>query len=120
MLAKPRPRSGRRVVAALAVALCIAACATQVETPVLSTTRSTFVLSVDRQGSISMAGTGVVLNESSGVEEAVAAMSRDADTALIVEADESAPIEGVERAAVLLQTAGARKISFRNRAANQP
>ena len=120
MLAKPRPRSGRRVVAALAVALCIAACATQVETPVLSTTRSTFVLSVDRQGSISMAGTGVVLNESSVVEEAVAAMSRDADTALIVEADESAPIEGVERAAVLLQTAGARKISFRNRAANQP
>ena len=120
MLAKPRPRSGRRVVAALAVALCIAACATQVETPVLSTIRSTFVLSVDRQGSISVAGTGVVLNESSVVEEAVAAMSRDADTALIVEADESAPIEGVERAAVLLQTAGARKISFRNRAANQP
>lgn len=121
MLAKPCPGSGRRAVAALAVALGIAACATQVAPPVLSTTRgSTFVLSVDRQGSFSVAGTGVVLNESSVVERAVAALSRDADTALIIEGDEGAPFEGVERAAVLLQTAGAQKISFRTRAANQP
>jgi biopolymer transport protein ExbD len=117
MLAKPRPGSGRRVVVALAVALGIAACATQVEPPVLS---STFVLSVDRQGSLSVHGTGVALNDRTVVEEAFAALSRDADTALIVEGDEGAPVEGMRRAAELLQTAGAHKISFRTRAANQP
>lgn len=81
---------------------------------------STFVLSVDREGSFSVAGTGVVLNESSVLEQAAAALSRDADTALIVEADEGAPFESVKRAAVLLQAAGAQEISFRTRAATQP
>jgi bla regulator protein BlaR1 len=117
MLAKPRPGSGRRVVVALAVALGIAACATQVEPPVLS---STFVLSVDRQGSLSVHGTSVALNDRTVVEQAFAALSRDADTALIVEGEEGAPVEGMRRAAELLQTAGAQKISFRTRAANQP
>ena len=35
MLARPRPGSGRRVVAALAVALGVAACATRIEPPVI-------------------------------------------------------------------------------------
>jgi biopolymer transport protein ExbD len=81
---------------------------------------STFVLSVDREGSFSLAGTGVALNEASVIEQAVAVLSRDADTALIVESDERAPLESVKRAAVLLQAAGALKISFRTQAANQP
>jgi biopolymer transport protein ExbD len=79
--------------------------------------RSAFVLSVDRQGSFSVAGTGV--DESSVVEQARAALSRDVNTALVVEGDEGAPFESVKRAAALLQQAGATRISFRTREADQ-
>jgi biopolymer transport protein ExbD len=80
----------------------------------------TFVLSVDRQGSFSVAGDGspLQLNESSVVEQALAALRRG--TALVVEADERAPFESVKRAAQLLQEAGATSIGFRTRSAPQP
>ncbi len=72
-----------------------------------------FVLNVDREGSFSVAGTGVALSESAVIDQAVAALGRDASNALIVEGDEGAPLESVKRAAVLLQQAGATQISFR-------
>ena len=77
-----------------------------------------FVLSVDREGSLSVAA--VRLDESSVVEQAVAALRRNASTALIVEADEGAPYERVQRAALLLQQAGATGINFRTKSSAQP
>jgi biopolymer transport protein ExbD len=79
---------------------------------------STFVLSVDREGSFSVAGDG--LSESSVVEQASAALRKDAATGLVVEADEGAPLESVKRAAQLLQEAGATRIGFRTTSAVQP
>jgi biopolymer transport protein ExbD len=82
----------------------------------------TFVLSVDRQGLFSVPGdgNGLRLNESSVVEQAVAALRRDAATTYVVEADEGAPYESVKRAALLLQEAGATWIAFRTTKAAQP
>ena len=81
-----------------------------------------FVLSVDEQGLFSVSGDddALRLNESSVVEQAVAALRRDAATTYVVEADEGAPYESVRRAAVLLQEAGATRISFQTRKAAQP
>lgn len=79
----------------------------------------TFVLSVDRQGLFSVPGDSN-LNESSVVEQAVAALRRDAATTYVVEADEGAPYESVKRAALLLQEAGVTRIAFRTTKAAQP
>ena len=77
----------------------------------------TFVLSVDQEGSYFVAETGsaVALNESSVVEQAIAALRRNADVTLVVEANEDTPYASVVRAATLLQQAGATKIVFRTR-----
>ena len=76
-----------------------------------------FVLNVDPQGSYFVAGssTALALNESSVVEQAVAAVRRNADVTLIVEAAEGTPYESVVRAATLLQQAGAKRIVFRTK-----
>jgi biopolymer transport protein ExbD len=76
-----------------------------------------FVLNVDPQGSFFVAGTStaLALSESSVVEQAVAALRRNADVKLIVEAAESAPYASVVRAATLLQQAGAKRIVFRTK-----
>lgn len=72
-----------------------------------------FVLNVDREGSFSVAGTGVALSESAVIDQAAAALDRDASTALVVEGEERAPLDSVKRAAELLQRAGATRIWFR-------
>ena len=79
---------------------------------------SAFVLSIDRQGTLFVTadGTARSVSESAVVEQAAAALRRDAGTALIVEADEATPYDSVTRAARLLQEAGATRISFRTRA----
>jgi biopolymer transport protein ExbD len=74
---------------------------------------STFVLNVDREGAFSLAGTP--LDDAAVVAQAAAVLSRNADTALVVEADAGAPSQSVARAAALLQQSGATKISFRTR-----
>jgi biopolymer transport protein ExbD len=78
---------------------------------------SAFVLSVDRQGSYFVAGSNsaLALTESSVVEQAAAALRRNAEVTLVVEASEGTPYASVVRAATLLQQAGARKIAFRTR-----
>ena len=80
----------------------------------------TFVLSVDRQGAYSSAADGAPLDEAAVVAQATAALRRDADTALVVEAEEDAPYQSVARAAALLQQAGAKAISFRTPRADRP
>ncbi len=97
---------------ALSFVLLGASAQSSVESP------AAFVLSVDREGSLSVAA--VRLDESSVVEQAVAALRRNASTALIVEADEGAPYERVQRAALLLQQAGATGINFRTKSSAQP
>jgi len=78
-----------------------------------------FVLRVDSQGSFFLPGAATPLDEASVVTQAAAALSRDAAVVLIVEGDAAAPYQRVTRAAVLLQEAGAKKISFRTRNADQ-
>ena len=78
---------------------------------------ATFVVHVDEQGSLSVAGDA--LDDSSVIAQATAALNRDADTLLVVEADSRASAQGVTRAAQLLQQSGARKISFRTAAPTQ-
>ena len=73
-----------------------------------------FVLRVDSQGSFLLPGF-TPADEATVVAQAAAALSRDADVVLVVEGDKAAPYQRVTRAAVLLQEAGARKISFRTR-----
>jgi biopolymer transport protein ExbD len=77
-----------------------------------------FVLRVDSEGSFFLAD--APLDEASVVAQAAAALARDADVALVVEGDTAAPYESVQRAAVLLQEAGAKRISFRTRNPAQP
>ena len=79
-----------------------------------------FVLRVDSEGSFFLADDSAPLDEASVVARAAVALSRDADVALVVEGDTAAPYESVKRAAVLLQEAGAKRISFRTRNADQP
>ena len=74
-----------------------------------------FVVSVDQQGSFFVSGTDS--NESAVVEQARAALNRDAATVLVVEANALAPYESVKRAIELLHDAGAEKISFRTKTA---
>jgi biopolymer transport protein ExbD len=74
---------------------------------------ATFVVRVDSQGSFFLPGAVAPVDENSVVAQAAAALSRDADIALVVEAETSAPYQSVTRAAVLLQEAGAKRISFR-------
>jgi biopolymer transport protein ExbD len=76
-------------------------------------------LRVDSQGSFYVADAVAPLDEASVVAQAGAALSRNADVALVVEGDTAAPYQSVVRAAVLLQEAGAKKISFRTRNAAQ-
>ena len=71
-----------------------------------------FVLRVDSEGSFFLADDSAPLDEASVVARAAVALSRDADVALVVEGDTAAPYESVKRAAVLLQEAGAKRISF--------
>jgi biopolymer transport protein ExbD len=104
------------LVALAAVALSFVLLGVSAQSPVEGP--GAFVLSVDREGSLSVAA--VRLDESSVVEQALAALRRDASTRLIVEADEGAPYESVEHAALLLQRAGATGISFRTKSAAQP
>jgi biopolymer transport protein ExbD len=80
-----------------------------------------FVLGVDRQGSFFVAADDAPLrlDDASVVQQAAAALRRDAGTALVVEADEGAPYDSVTRAAQLLQQAGATQIGFRTRNASQ-
>lgn len=78
-----------------------------------------FVLRVDSQGSFFLPGAAAPVDEASVVAQAAAALRRDANVALVVEGDTTAPSERVTRAAALLQEAGARKISFRTRNADQ-
>jgi biopolymer transport protein ExbD len=80
---------------------------------------ATFVVHVDAEGSLSVAGDATPLDDSSVVAQAAAALSRDADTLLVVEASSDAPQQGVIRASQLLQQSGARKISFRTSAPTQ-
>ena len=77
----------------------------------------TFVLSVDREGAYFVAGSNnaLALNESSVVEQAGAALLRNADVTFVVEANEGTPYASVVRAATLLQEAGAKRIVFRTR-----
>ena len=74
-----------------------------------------FVLRVDSEGSFFLADAVTPLDEAAVVAQAAAALGRDADVALVVEGDRDAPYESVKRAAVLLQEAGAKRISFRTR-----
>ena len=76
-----------------------------------------FVVSVDLEGSYFVAGSSnaLALNELSVVEQTVAALRRNADLTLVVEADEGTPYASVVRAATLLQQAGAKKIVFRTK-----
>ena len=74
-----------------------------------------FVLRVDSEGSYFLADTLAPLDEASVVAQAAAALSRNADVAVVVEGDTAAPYESVKRAAVLLQEAGAKRIAFRTR-----
>jgi len=74
---------------------------------------ATFVVRVDSEGSLSLPGADGPVDEASVVAQAAAALSRDADIALVVEAETSAPYQSVTRAATLLQEAGAKRISFR-------
>ena len=78
-----------------------------------------FVLRVDSQGSFLLPGVGPA-DEATVIAQAAAALSRDAEVALVVEGDTAAPYQRVTRAAVLLQEAGAKKIVFRTRNADQP
>jgi len=78
-----------------------------------------FVLRVDSEGSFFLADAVAPLDEASVVAQAAAALDRDADVVLVVEGDTAAPYESVKRAAVLLQEAGAKRISFRTRNAAQ-
>lgn len=80
---------------------------------------ATFVVHVDAQGSLSVAGDATPLDDSSVVAQAAAALNRDGDMLLVVEASSDAPYQGVVRAAQLLQQAGARKISFHTSAPTQ-
>ena len=79
---------------------------------------ASFVLRVDPEGSFFLAD--APLDEASVVAQAAAALGRDANVALVVEADTAAPYERVKRAAALLQEAGAKQISFRTWNAAQP
>ena len=74
---------------------------------------ATFVVHVDRQGSLSVVGDATPLDDASVISQASAALARDANTVLIVEGESGAPYQGVVRAAQLLQQSGARKINFR-------
>jgi biopolymer transport protein ExbD len=78
-----------------------------------------FVLRVDSEGSFSLPSAVTPLDEAAVVAQAAAALSRNAGVELVVEADTAAPYQRVTRAAVLLQQAGATKISFRTRNADQ-
>ena len=78
-----------------------------------------FVLRVDSEGSFFLADAVTPLDEASVVAQAVAALRRKADVALVVEADSAAPYQSVIRASVLLQEGGAKKIAFRTTAADQ-
>ena len=78
---------------------------------------ATFVVRVDSLGSFFLSG--APMDEASVVAQAAAALSRGADIALVVEADANAPYQSVARAAVLLQEAGATRISFRTSNADQ-
>lgn len=75
-----------------------------------------FVLRVDSEGSFFVADAAAPLDEGSVITQAAAALSRNADVALVVEGDAAAPYERVKRAAALLQEAGAKRISFRTKA----
>jgi biopolymer transport protein ExbD len=76
-------------------------------------TATTFVVHVDREGALSVAGETAPLDDASIVSQAAAALQRDSDTVLVVEGDSGAPYRDVVRAAQLLQQSGATKISFR-------
>ena len=78
-----------------------------------------FVLRVDSQGSFFLADAAEPSDEASVVAQAAAALNRDANVALVVEGDADAPYQSVTCAALLLQEAGAKRISFRTRSANQ-
>ena len=78
-----------------------------------------FVLRVDSAGSFSLPSAVTPLDEAEVVAQAAAALSRNANVALVVEADTAAPYQRVTRAAVLLKEAGGTKISFRTRNAGQ-
>ena len=80
---------------------------------------ATFVVRVDSEGAFFLPGDVASADEATVVAQAAAALSREADVALVVEADTSAPYQSVTRAAVLLQEAGGKKISFRTRNADQ-
>lgn len=84
------------------------------------TDEMTFVVHVDQQGALSVDTDATPLDDSSVIAQATAALGRDAATVLIVEGESGAPQQGVVRAALLLQQAGATKISFRTAAAAQP
>jgi biopolymer transport protein ExbD len=75
--------------------------------------RAAFILRVDSQGSFFLADATAPSDDASVVAQAAAALNRDADVALVVEGDTAAPYESVKRAALLLQEAGASRISFR-------
>lgn len=78
-------------------------------------TPSEFVLHVDTQGAYFVAedSSAPAPRESSVVEQAASALSRNPNIMLVVEADAGAPEASVVQAAELLQQAGARKIAFR-------
>ena len=78
-----------------------------------------FVVRVDSRGSFFLADAAEPSDEASVVAQAAAAMNRDANVALVVEGDTDAPYQSVTRAALLLQQAGAKSISFRTRSATQ-
>ena len=82
-----------------------------------ATEQSPFVLSVDQQGSyfITAAGRPLQIDDSEVVEQTLAALSRDASTALIIEAESGAPHNRVTRAAQLLQQGGATRVAFRTK-----
>ena len=75
--------------------------------------RAAFILRVDAQGSFFLSDATVPTDDASVVAQAVAALTRDANVALVVEGDSAAPYESMRRAARLLQEAGASRISFR-------
>jgi biopolymer transport protein ExbD len=79
-----------------------------------------FVLRVDSQGTFFLADAIAPLDEAAVVAQAAAALSRNADVAVVVEGDRAAPYESVKRAAALLQEAGAKRIAFRRQNTAQP
>ena len=99
----------------LALGLVVSSVVTVSAAAQIGVDREPFVLRVDSQGSFFVANGVSPLDEASVIAEAAAALSRNADVAVVVEGDTAAPYESVKRAAVLLQEAGAKWIAFRTR-----